>query len=207
MRGERRRARALVDMHAPLQAGDRHAAQPAHDQPPAMAFHGGAREARKLGISDRHATLEPIGEAAEARSEDDRDLGKGLGEPLAQHVCGARRARSSVTAGAPSANGPKAIGKSSPMVDDGDAAVAAHHVHRRRRRRELAQQLPTAAAGRAGLVAAADDDDLGDALRARGDHGGNGRSLGAETLGIGRVLDIGADMHGAVQRCAARSRP
>jgi len=90
-RGERRRAGALIDMHASLQADDRHPSQTAQDQPATMACHGGARKARKLGIRDRRSTLEPISEAAEARSEDDRNLGKGLGEPLAQHVCGILR--------------------------------------------------------------------------------------------------------------------
>src|SRR5919112_2605507 len=72
-------------------------------------------------------------------------------------------------------------------------------------RGELADALAARAARRHQRRAVADDEDLGDAALAGGDHGGDGRFLGAGAGGISGVLDVAAGIHAAASAAHGRT--
>ena len=74
-----------------------------------------------------------------------------------------------------------------PVRDDDDVLIG-----------ELADALAAAAAGRYRGFAGAGGVDAADALAAAGQHGGDGRGLGAVADRIGGVLDVAADIDFAV---------
>ena len=70
---------ALVQVEPALQHGDRPPGEPAEQQPADVA---GRRRSRPAGQSverDRDGILEIVGETAQARAEDDADLGHEIG--------------------------------------------------------------------------------------------------------------------------------
>ena len=70
---------AFVGVHAALHDGDGDAADGADDELALVAFDGGAREVRDLGVGDDDGVLDLRGEAAEAGAEDDAERGLEVG--------------------------------------------------------------------------------------------------------------------------------
>ena len=57
---------ALIGVDASLHDGERRAGEGAEDEPAGVAFDGGTREVRDLGVGDRDGVGEPVGKASKA---------------------------------------------------------------------------------------------------------------------------------------------
>ena len=166
-----------------------------------MALHARAREARQVRIGDVDRVGDPLGNAAEAGAQDDRD------QRLRRRGAAADdRGRISGRRGSPAkVDRPERHGQQGAQGRGLAQPLRPAEMHRRLGLAELGQALTAAAARRAQIVAAADHRDLGDHPLAGGNHGADRTGLGALGLREGGVLDVAAcvDAAAAAPRIAA----